>query len=68
MNIASPLSGFASASRSDPQTARFFRITFPSPDKILLKIGPGDHTVQTWVLSREDALALVRDCIPQLLR
>ena len=68
MNIASPLSGFASANRSDPQTARFFRITFPTNGKILLKVGPGDHTIQQWELTRDDIKGLVCDCLPELLK
>jgi hypothetical protein len=67
MNTHSSLSGFASASRSDPQTARFFRITFPEKGKPVLNIGPGDHTCQRWVLSMEDLKGLVKDCLPELL-
>lgn len=48
--------------------ARFFRLTFPEPGKILLKIGPGDHTVQVWELSRDQLRGLVLDAIPELLR
>jgi hypothetical protein len=65
---ASPLSGFASANQSDPQTARFFRITFPEKGKPVLNIGPGDHTCQRWHLSMDDLKALVRDALPELLR
>ena len=68
MNIHSSLSGFASVNRPDPQTARFFRITFPEHGKPTLKIGPGDHTSQTWLLSMDDVKMLVRDCLPELLR
>ena len=68
MNMQSPLSGFASVNRSAPQTARFFRITFPEHGKPTLKIGPGDHTSQTWLLSMDDVKMLVRDCLPELLR
>lgn len=67
MNSASPLRGYASANQSDPQTARFFRITFPEKGKPVLNIGPGDHTVQRWQLSMEDLRGLVKDCLPELL-
>ena len=66
--IASSLNGCATASQSDPQTARFFRITFPERGKPVLNVGPGDHTVQRWELSMEDLKGLVRDCLPELLR
>ena len=68
ISTASPLSGFASANRSDPQTARFFRITFPEKGKPVLNIGPGDHTCQRWHLSMDDLKSLVRDSLPELLR
>lgn len=66
--IRSQLSGFASARSSDPQTARFFRISFPERGKALLSVGPGDHTVQRWVLSMDDLKGLVQDALPELLR
>lgn len=62
------LGGFESVQSSDPKTARFFRITFPERGKILLKVGPGDHTIQQWELSRDDIRGLVLDCLPELLR
>ena len=68
LNLHSPLSGFESIQSSDPKTARFFRITFPERGKIILRIGPGDHTVQQWELTPDDIKGLVRDCIPELLR
>ena len=68
MNMQSQLSGFASANQSAPQNARFFRITFPAQGKILLKIGPGDHTIQQWELTPDDIKGLVKDCLPELLR
>ncbi len=68
MNSVSPLNGFASATRSDPQTARFFRITFPEKGKPVLNIGPGDHTCQRWVLSMDDLKGLVLDSMPELLK
>ena len=67
ISTASPLSGFASANRSDPQTARFFRISFPEKGKPMLSIGPGDHTVQRWQLSMDEIKGLVKDCLPELL-
>ena len=48
--------------------ARYVCLTFPEPDKILLKVGPGDHTVQTWEISKEQLRLLVLDAMPQLLR
>jgi hypothetical protein len=68
MNIHSSLSGFASANQSDPQTARFFTITFPERGKPVLSIGPGDHTCQRWHLTMDDLKSLVRDSLPELLR
>jgi len=67
MNSVSPLNGFASANQSDPQIARFFRITFPEKGKPVLNIGPGDHTCQRWHLSMDDLKGLVKDCLPELL-
>ena len=67
-STVSRLSGFASANQSDPQTARFFRITFPEKGKPVLNIGPGDHTCQRWHLSMEDLKGLVQDSLPELLR
>lgn len=67
MNTHSSLSGFASANQSGPQTARFFRITFPEKGKPVLNIGPGDHSVQRWNLTMEDLKGLVKDVLPELL-
>jgi hypothetical protein len=47
--------------------ARYFRLTFPEPGKILLKVGPGDHSVQVFELTKDDLRGIVRDAIPQLL-
>ena len=68
MNMQPSLSGFASAQSSAPKSAKFFRITFPERGRAVLKIGPGDHTVQQWELTPEDVKSLVRDCIPEVLR
>lgn len=68
MNTVSSLSSFASANQSGPQTARFFRITFPERGKPVLSVGPGDHTVQRWHLTMEDLRGLVLDSMPELLR
>ena len=68
MNMQSPLSGFASANQSDPQTARFFRITFPERGKPVMNIGPGDHTCQRWHLDMDQLRCLVLDAMPELLR
>lgn len=67
MNLVSPLNGFASVQSGAPQTARFFRITFPEKGKPMLNIGPGDHTCQRWHLSMDDLKGLVKDCLPELL-
>lgn len=48
--------------------ARFLRLTFPEPGKILLNIGPGDHTTQAWELSKDQLRGLVLDAMPELLR
>lgn len=68
MSLAAQLNGFASAQSSAPKTARFFRLTFPEQGKIRLKIGPGDHTLQEWELSKEQLKGLVQDALPELLR
>jgi hypothetical protein len=68
MSLAAPLNGFASAQSSAPKTARFFRITFPAQGKIILKVGPGDHTIQQWELTQDDIKGLVKDCLPELLK
>lgn len=47
--------------------ARFFRLTFPG-DKILLIVGPGDHTAQVWELTQDQLRGLVLDAMPKLLR
>jgi hypothetical protein len=54
--------------RADPITARFFRITFPERGKIILNIGPGDHTAERWELNKDQLRCLVLDAIPELLR
>lgn len=61
-------SGYASVQSSAPKTARFFRLVFPEPGKIRLKIGPGDHTLQEWELSKEQLKGLVQDAMPELLK
>ena len=58
--------GFASLISPAPQTARFFRLTFPDGQP-RLTIGPGDHTSQTWLLSREQVILLVKDALPEVL-
>lgn len=58
-----------SSRRADmPAEARFFRLTFPEPGKIVLKVGPGDHTVQAFELSKDQLRGLVLDAMPELLR
>jgi hypothetical protein len=47
--------------------AHYIRLTFPEPGKIVLAIGPGDHTCQFWELSREQLCELVLDAMPELL-
>ena len=68
MSLAQQLNGFASVQSSDPKNARFFRITFPEKGKPMISIGPGDHTVQRWVLSMDDLKGLVQDALPELLK
>lgn len=48
--------------------ARYVRITFPEPGKILLKVGPGDHTVQVFEINEDQLKNLVLDAMPKLLR
>jgi hypothetical protein len=62
------LKGFASANRTEPQEARFFRITFPQPCKPILNIGPGDHTCQRWHLTMDDLRGLVLDSLPHVIK
>ena len=47
-------------------TARFFRLV-KQDDNLLLKIGPGDHTVQVFKITREQLRGLVLDAMPELL-
>lgn len=49
------------------KTARYFRIVFHGKQAIL-KIGPGDHTVQEWELDKDQLRGLVLDALPELLR
>lgn len=51
----------------EPQTARFFCITFPERGKPVLNIGPGDHTCQRWHLTMDELKSLVKDVLPELL-
>lgn len=51
----------------DVKAARFFRIVFHGK-RAILKIGPGDHTVQEWELSKDQLRGLVLDALPELLR
>lgn len=48
--------------------ARYVSLTFPEPGKIILKIGPGDHTVQTFELEESQLRCIVRDAVSKLLR
>lgn len=48
--------------------ARYVSLTFPEPGKIILKIGPGDHTCQTFALDENQLKVIVQDAIPKLLR
>jgi len=47
--------------------ARYVRITVPEPGKILLSIGPGDHTVDRWQISRDDLKMLVMDGMKEIV-
>lgn len=57
----------APSERGDVVVARYISLTFPEPGKIVLKVGPGDHTVQTFELSREQLRILLLDGLPVLL-
>jgi hypothetical protein len=48
--------------------ARFLRVTFPEPGKILLNIGPGDHSVDRWEISEEQLRLFILDAMPNLLK
>lgn len=48
--------------------ARYVSLTFPEPGKIILKIGPGDHTCQTFQLEESALKTIVLDAMPKLLR
>ncbi len=48
--------------------ARYVSLTFPEPGKIILKIGPGDHSVQTFELEESALRMIVLDAMPKLLR
>ncbi len=48
--------------------ARYFRITFPEPGKILLTVGPGDHTTQVFELNKNQLRGLILDALPELLK
>lgn len=48
--------------------ARYVSLTFPEPGKIILKIGPGDHTCQTFQLEESALKMIVLDALPKLLR
>lgn len=48
--------------------ARYVSLTFPEPGKIILKIGPGDHTCQTFQIEESALKGIVRDAMPKLLR
>jgi hypothetical protein len=62
------IEGFDSFQRTDPKTARYFRITFPEKGKPVLNIGPGDQTLQRWTLTMEDLRGLVLDAMPEVLK
>jgi hypothetical protein len=51
---------------AEPQIARYVRLTFPEPGKIILRVGPGDHTEQLFQISRESLRGIVLDAIPFL--
>jgi hypothetical protein len=48
--------------------ARYVSLTFPEPGKIILKVGPGDHSVQTFELEESALRMIVLDALPKLLR
>ena len=47
-------------------TAHYLRLTI-EPGNILLKVGPGDHTVQVFKITHEQLRGLVLDAMPELL-
>ncbi len=53
---------------NEPLEVRYFRLTFPEPGKIFLKVGPGDHTQQIFELTRDQLRGLILDALPELLR
>ena len=66
-NGAVSVNGFATARQSPRGEARYFRISFEG-HKAILRIGPGDHTAQTFELTRDQLKGLVLDAMPELLR
>ena len=54
-----PTPSLGGVTAAEPQTARFFRITFPEKGKPVLNIGPGDHSVQRWNLTMEELKGMV---------
>jgi hypothetical protein len=48
--------------------ARYVSLTFPEPGKIILKVGPGDHSVQTFEITESQLKCIILDAMPNLLR
>lgn len=62
-----PVQHIDGQAHSEVIVARYVSLTFPEPGKIILKIGPGDHTCQTFELARDHLRGLVLDGLPTLL-
>jgi hypothetical protein len=48
------------------KSARYVRLVREG-ETILLKIGPGDHTEQPWIISKDQLRSLVLDAMPIVL-
>lgn len=47
--------------------AAFLAVTFPEPGKIILCIGPGDHTFERWEITMEQLRLVMLDVMPKVL-
>jgi len=68
-NGAASVSGYATArcASQHPTQARFLRLTFDA-NQIILKVGPGDHTVDEWQIDKNQLRSLILDGLPWLLK
>jgi hypothetical protein len=67
-NTLRSLNGYAIAPSQSRKIARYVRVTFPEPGKIILRIGPGDHTSDNWEIDREQLRSIILDGMPELLK